>query len=82
MEKPVAMFKNLCKEIKPEFIRDKLNSEEKAKEQQLNINNIELWDMRYMEKYILEFSQYYYKLSIMTPTFVCFMTNYHIQLIL
>ena len=27
------------------------------------INNIELWDMRYLENYIAEFSQYYYKIG-------------------
>jgi len=31
METPAAMFKNLYKEIKSEFIRDKFDSEEKNK---------------------------------------------------
>ena len=47
METPVAMFKNLCKEIKTEFIEAKLDSEENAKEWQRKINNIELLDKRY-----------------------------------
>ena len=61
MEIPAAMFKNLCKEIETEFIKAKLNFEEKVREQQRKINNIELQDMRYLENYIAEFSQYYYK---------------------
>jgi len=42
METPVAMFKNLCKEIEIEFIGTKLDFEEKAREWQRKINNIEL----------------------------------------
>ena len=34
IETPAAMFKNLCKEIENEFIGAKLDSEEKAREQQ------------------------------------------------
>jgi len=62
METPVAMFKHLCKKIKTEFIRAKLNAKEKAREGQKKINNIELWDMRYLKNYIDEFSQYYCKI--------------------
>ena len=32
METPAAIFKNLCKEIKTEFIQAKLDSEEKARD--------------------------------------------------
>ena len=78
METPVAMFKYLCKEIKTEFIGAKLDSEEKAKEWQRKINNIELWDMRYLENYIVEFSQIITKLGIMKLIFACSMINYHI----
>ena len=63
METPAAMFRNLCKEIEIEFIETKLDSEEKAREWQRKINNIELWDIRYLENYIAEFSQYYYKIG-------------------
>ena len=63
MEIPTAMIKNLCKEIETEFIRAKLNSKEKAREWQRKINNIELQDMRYLKNYIVEFSQYYYKIG-------------------
>ena len=63
MERLAAMFRNLCKEIETEFIGAKLDSEEKAREWQRKINNIELWDMRYLENYITEFIQYYYKLG-------------------
>ena len=63
METPTAMFKNLHKEIETKFIRAKLDSEEKAREWQRKINNIELQDMRYMKNYIAEFSQYYYKIG-------------------
>ena len=63
METPAAMFKNLCKEIKTEFIRAKLDFEEKAREWQRKINNIKLWDMRYLKNYITEFSQHYYKIG-------------------
>jgi len=45
METPAAMFKSLCKEIETEFIRAKLDSEEKAREWQRKINNIELCDI-------------------------------------
>ena len=62
MEIPAAMFRSLCKEIETEFIGTKVDSEEKAREWQRKINNIELWDMRYLENYIAEFSQYYYKI--------------------
>ena len=63
METPATMFKNLCKEIETEFIGAKLNSKEKAREWQRKINNIELWDIRYLKNYIAEFSQYYYKIG-------------------
>ena len=56
METANAMFRNLCKEIETEFIGAKLDSEEKAREWQRKINNIELWDMRYLENYIAKFS--------------------------
>ena len=62
METLAAMFRSLCKGIETEFIGAKLDSKEKAREWQRNINNIELWDMRYLENYIAEFSQYYYKI--------------------
>ena len=42
METSVAMFRNLCKEITTEFIRAKIDFEEKAREWQRKINNIEL----------------------------------------
>ena len=51
MEILAAMFKNLCKKIETEFIGAKLDSEEKAKELHRQINNIELWDMRYLKNY-------------------------------
>ena len=63
METPAAMFRSLCKEIETEFIGAKINFEEKAREWQRKINNIELWDMTYLENYIAEFSQYYYKIG-------------------
>ena len=78
MESLAAKFKNLCKEIEIKFIGAKLDSEEKAREWQRKINNIELWDMRYLENYIAEFSQYYTKLSIMKVILVCSTTNCHI----
>jgi len=62
METSEAMFKKLCKEIEIEFIGSKLDSEEKAREWQRKINNIEIWDMLFLENYITEFSQYYYKI--------------------
>ena len=42
MEIPAIMFKNLCKEIKTEFIGAKLDYEEKAREWPKHNNNIEL----------------------------------------
>jgi len=42
METPALMFKNLCKKIETGFIGAKLHSEEKAREWQRKINNIEL----------------------------------------
>ena len=42
METPAALFRNLCKEIEIEFIGAKIYSEEKAREWQRKINNIEL----------------------------------------
>ena len=62
MKIPASLFRSLCKEIEIEFIGAKIDSEEKAREWQRKINNIEFWDMRYLENYIAEFSQYYYKI--------------------
>ena len=59
MEIPAAMFKNPYKEIENEFIGAKLDSEEKVREWRRKINNIELWDMKYLKNSIAEFSQYY-----------------------
>jgi len=56
METPEAMFKKLCKKIEIEFIGYKLDSEENTREWQRKINNIEIWDMRFLENYIAEFS--------------------------
>ena len=63
MKTPEAMFKKLCKEIEIEFNGYKLDSKEKTREWQRKINNIEIWDMRFLENYIIEFSQYYYKIG-------------------
>ena len=63
METLAAMFKHLCKEIETEFIWAKLNPKENTKEWQRKINNIELWDMSYLENCIAEFNQYYYKIE-------------------
>jgi len=63
METAVAMFRSLCKEIETAFIRVKIDSEEKAREWQRKIKNTEIWDVRYLENYIAEFSQYYYKIG-------------------
>jgi len=63
MGTPAAMFKYLCKEIETEFIWAKIDSKKKAREWQRKINNIELWDMRYLGNYIAEFSQCYYKIG-------------------
>jgi len=63
METPAAMFKNLCKEIEIEFIEPKLDAEVNARGWQRKINNIELWDMRYLENHVAEFSQCYYKIG-------------------
>ena len=56
METLAAIFKNLSKELETEFIGAILDSEEKAREWQRKINNVELWKMRYLENYIVEFS--------------------------
>ena len=80
MEAPTAMFKNLCKEIETEFIGAKLNLEEKLRQWQRKINNIELWDMRYLKNYVAEFSQHYYKIGHNeTSLGIFFITNYHIK---
>jgi len=42
METQKVMFKKLCKEIEIEFIGSKLDSEEKTREWQRKINNIEI----------------------------------------
>jgi len=52
-EMPITMSKNLRKEIETEFVGAKLDSEEKAREWQRKINNIELWNMRYLKNYCL-----------------------------
>ena len=46
-----------------EFIRAKLDYKEKVRDWQKKINNIELWDIRYLKNCIDEFSQYYYKIG-------------------
>jgi len=61
METPEAMLKKLCKQIEIDFISSKLDSEEKKiREWQRKINNIKIWDMRFLKNYIAEFSQWYY----------------------
>ena len=49
MEALIAMFRKLRKEIETEFIEVKFNLKEKSREWQRKINNIELWDMRYLK---------------------------------
>ena len=78
MKTPIAMFKNLCKEIKAEFIRAKLNFEHKAREWQRKINNIELWDIRYLKIILLNSVNIITKLGIMKLILACSMTNYQI----
>jgi len=56
METLATVFKTLYEKIKIEFIDGKINSEEKARECQRNINDIEIWDIRYLKNYIAEFS--------------------------
>jgi len=56
MKKPEAMFTKLYKKIEIEFIGSKLDYEEKTREWQRKINNIEIWDMRFLKNYIAEFS--------------------------
>ena len=63
METPCAMFKKICKEIDIQFIGAKLDYEEKTREWQRKVNNIEIWNMRCLKNYIAEFSQYYYKIG-------------------
>ena len=53
-------MKNLCQEIEMNILWP--HSEEKARKSQRKINNIKLWDMRYLKNYIVEFNQYYYKI--------------------
>ena len=48
METPTTMFKSLCKETETESIGAKSNSKEKPREWQIKINNIELWDIKYL----------------------------------
>ena len=63
MKTPVPMFKNLCRAIETEFVKAKLDSEEKTSEWKRKINNIELWHVRFLGNYISKFSQYYYKVG-------------------
>ena len=63
MDTPIAILKKLRKEIETKFINAKLDSEEKAKEWQRKISNIEIWDMIYLKNYIAEFSEYYYEIG-------------------
>ena len=72
IETPAVMFKNLCQEIETEFIGAKLDSEERARQWQRKINNIELWDMRYLKNYMAKFSQYYYKIGYNETNFGMF----------
>ena len=82
METLAAMVKKLCKEIKIEFIRAKLDSKEKARQQQTKINNIELWSMRYQKIILWNLVDATTKLDITKPILVYFMTNYDIRSIL
>ena len=45
------------------MIGAKFDSEENAKEWQRKINNIELWDTRYLENYTAKVSQHYNKIG-------------------
>ena len=76
METPAAMFKNLCEEIETEFIRAKLDSEEKARELQRKINNIELWIRHVWKIILLNLVNIITKLGIMKLILVCSMTNF------
>ena len=76
METPEAMFKNLCKEIEIEFFGSKLDSEEKTREWQRKINNIEIWDMRFLENTLLNLVNTITKLGIMKLISTCFMINF------
>ena len=42
------------------------------------INNILLWDMRYLNNYIAKFSQYYYKIGYNETNLGMLMPNYYI----
>ena len=75
METPSAMFKTLCKEIETEFIRAKLDYEEKAREWQRKI--MEPWDMRYLKNYYYKIrhnetnlDMFYDKLSYLINTII------------
>jgi len=46
------MLNKLHKQIKIEFISAKLDYEDKFGNRQSKLNNIEIWDMRYLENYI------------------------------
>jgi len=67
MGTPITMFKKLCQEIQTKFINTKLDSGGKVREWRRKINNIGIWNMRYLENYSTKFSQHYYKLGIMKP---------------
>ena len=62
METSIATFKNYV--MKSTLILSrKPNFEKRATKQKRKINNIEIWDVRDLQKYIAEFSQYYYKIG-------------------
>ena len=62
--------------IETKFIRAKLDYEEKGKQWQRNINNIEFCNMGYLESYMLTLVNIITKLGIVKPILVCFTINY------
>ncbi|XP_056694878.1 uncharacterized protein [Spinacia oleracea] len=62
-EPPTTMFKQLCQYIESEFIGSKEDPDEKRIECQRNLSNLSVCNMKYIESYIMEFEQYYYKIG-------------------
>ncbi|XP_056695731.1 uncharacterized protein [Spinacia oleracea] len=62
-EVPTTTFRQLCQYIEAEFIGSKADLGEKMMECQRNLSNLSVCNIKYIESYIMEFEQYYYKIG-------------------
>ena len=63
IEPPDVMFRQFCKVLEYEFVGDRDDKDKKLIEWQRKLNTLEICNMRFLENYLSEFEQYYYKVG-------------------